>query len=173
MNEDKLFSKAIPLENLDSSIGYYVVNHGYGAYLKLGSETDGYNDRLAYVHESARTSDDRYQWYINHNEDDDTYSLQNFSGTGGFLFRGDQRDGDGDYRIWGHNTGAIDGSKGDRYKFKILPVEGGGSIYNIYTLANDIVKAGAKRDGDGDHGVYAQPHPGDGDRYQWIIVSTT
>lgn len=169
MAKHDLLSRAISLSQLSGADTHFVVNHGFGAYLKLGRDTDDYNDRYAYAHESDRGDDDRFAWVIT-SLGNDLYSFQNSSSSGGFLFRGDQTDGDGDYRIWGHNTNSNDGSKGDRYKFKVLPVDGGGNIYHIQTIAGDIVKAGNDKDGDGDHGVYAQPHPEDGDRYQWIIV---
>ena len=169
MTKHDLLSRAIPLSQLGSSSTHFVVNHGFGAYLKLGFDTDSYNDRYAYVHEGDRGGDERYAWILTP-LGGDMYSFQNVSSTGGFLFEGGQTDNDGDYRIWGHNISNIDGSKGDRYKFKVLPVDGGGIIYHIQTISGNIMKAGNHRDGDGDHGVYGQPSNEDGDRFQWIIV---
>ncbi|KAF0805994.1 hypothetical protein A167_03337 [Alcanivorax sp. S71-1-4] len=101
---------------------------------------------------------------------DNQFSFQNYSSSGGFLFRGDQQDSGDDYRIWGHNTGTIDGSKGDRYLFRLELIDGGGEIYRMYTRAGELVKAGNKKDGDGDHEVFAQPSYNGSDRYQWVIV---
>ncbi|MEN2976748.1 hypothetical protein P7L78_02785 (plasmid) [Tistrella bauzanensis] len=169
MTKHDLLSRAIPLSQLAGSSTHFVVNQGFGAYLKLGFDTDSYNDRYAYAHEGNRDGDERYAWVITP-LGGDMYSFQNASNTGGFLFEGDQADGDGDHRIRGHNTSNIVGSKGDRYKFKVLPVDGGGNIYHIQTVSGDIMKAGYSRDDDGDYGVYGQPKNDDGDRYQWIIV---
>lgn len=170
MGNIDLLSRAVSLNELDQSSGVFIVNHGFAAYLKLGGKTDGYDDRYAYAHEGDRGSQDpRYIWQIN-SVDGDQYSFQNFSQTGGFLFRGGQTDGDGDYTIWGHNRDSIDGSKGDRYKFTFSPIDGSGNVYNIYADNKYILKAGNSLDGDGDHQVYAQSNYNNADRYQWILV---
>ncbi|GLZ22869.1 hypothetical protein [Burkholderia plantarii] len=171
---DDVLARAIKIENLDSSVEYYVINHGFGAYLKLGQHTDSYGDREAYIHEGDRGGDDsRYRWTVTHDQGDGTVSFLNNSRYGGFLFQGNQTDSDGDRKIWGHNAGHIDGSKGDRYKFQLFQVsdtDSYGNVFYLRTKDGHYVKgANSKGSGD-DRGVFAQPNSNENDRFKWVII---
>ncbi|UNK44003.1 hypothetical protein MNO14_08135 [Luteimonas sp. S4-F44] len=173
MSKDELVSRAIPPSELSDAGVYFIINHGFGAYLKLGGATDGDNDRKAYVHEGDR-NDDRFLWrLISKGDDGAHFTFQNSSSSKGFLFMGGQKDGDGDYRIWGHNTDYDDGSKGDRNVFRITTVDGGDNLCTIQSSSGLYLKAANDRDGDGDHGVYAGSSYWGADRQLWIFVAAT
>lgn len=179
MSKDDLLSRALCLEDAINKEYVYIVNYGYGAYLKLGNDWDESRDRIAYVHEGGPEANDRSLWSIRINGIG-KLSIYNDSQSNGFLFRQKKEDGDGDFRIWGHFDEDIEdyfGEKDFRDCFKIVPMDEGGKIYKIYTgnlFENrellEPLKAAKSRDRFGDHEVYSQPGENDGDRFQWILL---